>query len=33
MKTAFSAKHCFHHANGNVTTTVPVTNAYEINHI
>ena len=33
MQTALSAKHCFHHANGNVTTIVPLTNAYEINHI
>ena len=33
LQTAFSAKHCFHHANENVTTIVPLTNAYEINHI
>ena len=33
LQTALSAKHCFHHANGNVTTIVPLTNAYEINHI
>ena len=33
LQTALSAKHCFHHANGNVTTIVAWTNAYEINHI
>ena len=35
MKTAaaLSAKHCFQHANENVTTIVLWTNAYEINHI
>ena len=33
LQTALSAKHCFHHAKGNVTTIVPLTTAYEINHI